>query len=104
MNKAEIKKLIDDNCLKAIRIQNESDDVMLSRHADMVYEALDFLREVLVADGVRFFKNLLKDFDAVDYLRKLRNACGDCITAPCTYYEEEKLRRCFKNFKTYVLK
>lgn len=97
MTKAKIKNLIDINCMKAINIMNSNDDVFMQRHADMVYTALDYLRDILVNKGVGQFKKVLKDFDVIDFLR-------DKVIRPCTYYEEEKLKRCFNNFKTYVLK
>lgn len=97
MKKADIKNLIDSNCLQAISIMNTSDSVYSQRHADMVYNALDYLRDILTDKGMREFKKVLKDFNVIDYLH-------DKTIRPCTYYEEEKLKRCFENFKTYVLK
>lgn len=97
MTKHDIKQLIDRNCLIAINIQNKTEDVFMQRHADMVYTALDYLREILVNKGVRHFKKVLEDFNVVEFFR-------DKSIKPCTSYEEDKLRRCFNNFRTYVLK
>lgn len=96
MTKAQIKDLIDVNCLKAISICNR-EEVAEARHADMVYTALDYLRDILVNEGVRQFKHVLNDFNVVEFLK-------DKVIHPCTYYEEVRLQRCFNNFKTYVLK
>ena len=97
MTKQNIKQLIDRNCLIAINIENSTDDVFMQRHADMVYTALNYLEDILVDKGVRVFKKVLEDFNVVEFMRNK-------IIHPCTYYEEEKLRRCFENFKTYVLR
>ena len=99
MTKTQIRSLIHDNIMTAIRFENKrEEEPMQAKYAEIVHDLLVYLDNLLTEKGVRRFKESLETFDPVATWK------GMYEYAFLTWAQEDKLRRCFDNFKTYVLK
>lgn len=102
MKKEEIKEFLNYNALLAIKREakeNETGDYSAHYNYTAMYEILAYLRDYLIWCGVRAFKEYLKNFDAIKFLREKPTYNYILMT----YMQEETLKNMMQQIKRIVL-